>query len=389
MHVEDERHGDRDDALIIRTGDIRIRVLDKEFYCRYCDEYTRECFEKHRSGIWFKVSLNGAVFILGDGEREGRFPFSIDPGDLIYTNFACRYEHGYVTTGNWHSINVPLYLGVVDDDTWGGREVELNDDEKILLAKLVQDNIVKMIATVLKEEPDRLPLYLDWGIYNSLKPLFYVYIRDRQYYDLPFGAELNEEKNSFTAYFNFGNIRIRLPKVGKPSWGYWDWKGYAVLYAGSYEVYYAQVHDRKIAYLVSGDHILRGWEEYGGLIHDVEISDEDLPYSKPMLSYISIDLDKRLRLLFFRRLGDVFFIEEGGDTGALIPATQEMLRKIQIMNASLRRVDGDDEEEERLVLVPDGSGDIVLYHPDHGTLTLPPKRYVLYRVPAHGRGGHD
>jgi len=86
-----------------------------------------------------------------------------------------------------------------------------------------------------------------------------------------------------------------------------------------------------------------------------------------------------IKLLFLNRLGDVVFIPENNENSEHFDEiNDDQLNKIKMLNAKI--------EDNRLI--PTSDEDIILYHPDHGTLSLKPQRYIIKAV-RYYRRGHD
>ena len=348
-------------------GNLEFRVVDKEFYCRYCDRYTPYCFRNHRSGLWFKVAVrnrNGKeiTVVFGEGEREHRFPFLANVGELLYSGMSgCEdYEKGYVTCGGWFGLKGVL-VDYQEEDT--NIEPEMNEHEKIAFARMLNDYAKEIIKTLI--DNDVTTTSDDWGLWNCYKPLFRVYEREKVI-ELPLGARIVEHGMSFNATFEFGKIKVRIPK------GRYRIEEDSLIFTvavGRTRVYYAKFFERNIVYLTKENwlHFL-AWEEYSGHVH-------------PMAT-ISNEIPRAIDFLVKYRLGDILFIPRASQSnfeGKLDPATKEQFKKIKCLKGCI------EFGEEIIVRGDDG---IALYHPEHGLLELEAGEYIAYEV-LYLRRGHD
>lgn len=353
----------------MRVGEIEFVPVGKEFYCRHCEEYG-ECASHHRSGIWFAmkaVTERGTVyFILGEGEREERFPFNINPGKVIRAKMsgAVDYEKGYKTCGSWYSLKVPVFL-----DEFEEQEVELSEDEKILLAALLNKYRVKILTELLSRS--LIYSYSDLGVWNDVKPLLYTFASAKKT-KLPLGATIERLPNSFNAVFRYGE-KIRVTITKKSYYHYHRLnenivevtinEGEGLHRLNRKILYYGEVQGRRIAYLLKQMR-LYGWEEYNGGVSSAEIN----------LLYVPLhSLEDFILTLFERRLGDLVFLDH--DSACFNSVYEHQLRKLDVHNGVIHH------NEIKTTLVPTGGGNIIISHPDHGALELEPRNYIVKTVP--------
>jgi len=374
---------------ILKVGDIKISLLAKEYYCRHCTEYTYMCPKrKHRFGIWFllkttvKDSDKARYFILGEGEREERFPFNVTPGKLKYTGeYDTEYwEYGHVTCGGWYSI---VSVFELDEENLNralssaNEKGELNADEKILLIKLINNNRQRIVENLVAEGV--LKLEQDWAHWEDLKPLIKVFIRGRIIH-LPRGAMITEKPNSYKADFTWGSIKIPFSKTSQ----YKSEFSSPIFYSGSptiiecrkggepYTIYYDEFMGRKIVY-----HYRFSYHDFKTEL--VNCEEEHAGHKHAPAIIVWDDFDRYANYLFYSRLGDILFIpvDDFINTENLQPATEEQFNKIKILKGSI-------ENQNGKKLVKKGTA---LYHPEHGLLEIQ-NDAIAYQVPYYERG-HD
>lgn len=363
----------------MKFGSFEVEVIDKEFYCRYCSEVSPRCLKTHRMGIWFFLRITNKIFnpktvccIIGTGEKEGGFPLNADAGKALRTGSSgyTEYERGYVTCGGWYSICTPMFLDKVPEDILEQEPVELSTTEQIVLSKLLNERKVQIIKGLI--DMKILSLYDDWGIWNELKPLFFVYRRTNVYeYD---DVEVVEIDKSWTSKVMYDKIEFFVPK-GRL---YYERKRlYNVLDVPNGEVYFYDKYGRKVVYYINKKSCrVLGWEQYHEHVHpraELNIHPEVLESSV---------LYEIIKLLFTRRLGDIIFLKKGETElfGYLppYPAEEEQFKKIECVEGTIEFGETIKIHGER----------IVLYHPEHGVLELPEGEYEAYSVPYLYRG-HD
>ena len=382
--VESERE-------VLQTGDIRISLLAKEYYCRHCSEYSIKCRERnHRYGIWFLLRVTVATgnneraryFIVGEGEREHRFPFDIEPGELRRAGYsgAEYWQYGHVTCGGWHSIssifeldkeNLQRALEVAKRDEDIVVSPKLNEDEEILLANLINSYRQKIVQSLYTN--GSLSFCNDWGLWRDLVPLIKVYIRVKDH-RLPYNASIEEFYASYLAKFRFGSIEIPISK-GRYTWYHYhnDIAEVCCKKNGErYTIEYTETMGRKIVY---------HYPEFAKYNSGVVTCEEEYNGQRHATAEIRCSVyDVYRSYLFFHRLGDVMFIPTSDmiNTEELQPATDEQFEKIQVVKGSI------EEQEDGKKLVKKGS---TLYHPEHGVLEIDSDS-IAYQVPYYRRG-HD
>jgi len=362
-------------------GDLKLRVIGKEFYCRYCKDYD-ECRKAgHRRGIWFKVAIENernkkaAVIVTGEGEREGSFPFGVDVGKHIRTGMSgCKdYEKGHITMSGWHYLK-GIVVEEVSNEKIEKEEVELSMNERILLADLLNRNIIDILRELINRGVTSIED--DWGIWEEKKPIFFVYMRER-YIPLPFGAVINEEPQSFKAKFMWDEIEFYISKA---QYDIGSGGNYVAVFLGSKygakkAIFLSEEYGRKIVYYYDG-YRLHGNEIYKSHVHPRA----EIQYPTVACAY---QLEWYVQLLLKNRLGDVIFLTKDNKEYLenkitwLEPASQAHFKKIKV-------VDGEIQEKEGIITTTKRT---VLFHEEHGVLEID-KDHMAYVVPYSMRG-HD
>jgi hypothetical protein len=198
----------------MKIGDLEINVLRKHFYCRYCENES-ECEKKkrHRRGIAYIVEIRAddikKQFVLADGEFEELNEFETLLGDVkrVKMSGATIYKHGYKTCGGWFSLTS---RELDQSEYFEPEEVEYDE---ITFSRVLDEHKVLILTSLVKASKEVLEL--DWGLWNSVKPLIYAYISGKTV-ALPQEAYINYEPNSFRATFKLRNIEIPVVKA-RPS----------------------------------------------------------------------------------------------------------------------------------------------------------------------------
>jgi hypothetical protein len=408
-------------APAIRLGPhIELKLIAEEFYSRYNIRYNHRDFQRHREGIWFLMALTDkktltTIYIIdGLGESEEGFPFDANVGGVIASGFSTTYEMGHVTTGGWYSLLTPYItpdpadIGIFAEEDIktlmnppenynGTRRLiesldDLNEDERILLSKLIKKSLVTYLTELMKAMPvftTRVP-ELDIP-YAHVTPLLKTFISEKTYH-LPGDAYLSYVPLSWRADFVFGGIRVYTPKARHEVYR----NTHNIL---SFEdkakttIYYGEYAGRKTVYLGkkldSSFPLLLGWEEYNDITHPrAEI---DYYTLRKALFRKTAHI---INILFTRRLGDVLFInpvevtykpEDKEKLNNLNYAPETAFEKIRVITGIIEKK----EEDEKTIITikpEEGATEIVLYHPEHGILQLPPKEFTAYEVPYIVRG---
>jgi len=363
----------------INVGTFEFKVVDRFFYCRYCKDFNLRCLKIHRSGVFYLIKLQVTVrdwvkpiyFMVGIGETEElpTFITEKDLGKVIHVGFsgATRYEHGYCTCGGWYSFDKPVFI--LDDDI-KEKEIIITESEKVLIAELLNKNIKLIIQKLLdknSEDPYQL-LAIDWGIFEYLKPLFYVYVRI-DLVPLPLGAKIEYQPCSFKAVFRFGDITLDIPKVSYKNIQRFEEEGiYYLRLPRNRIIAYGIRNGRRIVYHNPPlkDFIV-GAEQYRDIVHAT--------CRIKLIGGFYYFVEK----LFNNRLGDILFLKQENSLDSLTTAKESSFDKIKVIEGEKNVVDG------KIKLTGDR---IVLYHPEHGGLELEGGEYVTFEVPYIARG-HD
>jgi len=375
---------------------MNYKVVDKEFYCRYCRSYD-QCKGKHRSGIWFKLAFGNTltdrclIITIGEGEREFNFPFNCSVGEEIRRGMSgCIYfQKGHITMSGWHYLT-DIITERTDKNFSELQSITLTQSEQIILSKLLNQNKVKILKALTDEKI--ISLEDDWGLWNHIKPLFFVYKR-RNVKEFPLGARIEEQPDTFKAKFVWGDIQFFIPKGRYTHHYLFDnlnviTIGKRELWQEGKQIFYGEVYGRKIVYYYHYDHnIIYANEVYNNHIHPPAL------INPPLFEYLHSYIQK----LFYRRLGDILFIKEEEIEepaycnekiiGAIlkpyripiIPAQHQHLSKVKIIQGEL---------EETPNLKIKSSSEVVIYHPEHGLILLEGGEYYIFQVPYISRG-HD
>jgi len=331
----------------MKIGDLEIKVFDKKFYCRYCeDEASCEKKRKHRRGIAYKVavSINNehiASFLLTRGEFEDIEDLGLDRyvGAWKRTGMSgCEsYERAYKTCGGWWSIASQEIEEIGE---------EITDYDPITFASILDEHKVFILTKLVSKKKEIINY--DWGLWNAIKPLIYTYISGKTI-ALPQEAYINYYPMSFKATFKLRNIEIPVVKA-RPSISvlvdYIDVR----LGEKTKIVYRADPHKATVI-------LKQGWKTYlyeQYKYRDVQVY--DLTYGV-----------KDEHLLLFNRLGKVVFVPKIMRNEDYQEVKDEevirMLSEFHVVNAKFCQIDGN------IFLIPeDKEKDILIYHSDHGTL---------------------
>ena len=362
------------------VGDLKLEVVDKQHYCRYCEQYTPYCRKRHRSGIWYLVRVTNTktkaatYFVIGEGEAEEKIKY-VNYGELLYFGLSgCKdFENAYVTCGGWNSLKHPVFdIETPEHKLKALRPVKLTNFENRVLVELIDENKIHILIELLKQGV--IDFQTDLGLWESAKPLLATWESEKTI-DLPLGAWLSWKGESWLADFHWGLITIHTIKA-KPKVR--EYEGIHYLSLGSKTIAYADVFGRKTAYYQYYKYGLElvGFEEYNGYYH--------LPCRIRLIDNLD-NIHHYMKLLFFRRLGDLLFLTDDdlefleSEGVTVSTATKSMFNKIKCIKGCIEFGD-----QIRVF----GSNKIVLYHDEHGLLELPSGEYVAYQVPYIQRG-HD
>lgn len=159
---------------------MNVKVVAKDFYCRYCDIYDN-CPSHHRKGINFMLLFTPPFVkeevnvIIGEGDSEN-IPFSINLGKELRKGMSgcMTYEKGHMTCGGWYSLNIPLIL----KDNIIVQECNLTRRERVKLSELLnkygRDILIKLYKENLLNEEEEFPIILE-----KYRPLLEVWKKEK------------------------------------------------------------------------------------------------------------------------------------------------------------------------------------------------------------------
>jgi hypothetical protein len=334
----------------MKIGDLEVEVIDRYLYCRHCSETTpfQKCRRRgHRSGVLFllKASVQEKSMYFSVGEGEFRFvPWNIDFGKCLHVGMsgASDYEYAHQTMSGWYSLKKPAPASPSEIPE---PQLPYEGEEKLLMQLL---NEYRKDIVVLLTEKELLTPEVYLGVWEDLKGLVVRYHQEGRF--LTPDAEIQWLPKSWVAVFKFGNWEIRVPKA-RPNIIHWK-VGVTEILVGKKRILFGVVNDRKILYVSGRRELYYGYEEWEGKSHSA------------ILDFSKISGTDEV-LLFTQRLGDVLFKEEGGN---LEPAEARRLQKIQVYPETAK--------QNGVIMGP-----ALLFHPDHGWLTLPKGTYRPYVVP--------
>lgn len=356
-----------------KIGNLLVKVIEKEE------------FKGIRGGIWFKFVMGregenrSYIFVLGEGEKKGSFPFKINPGKCIYVSpyGTTDYEFAHETRSGWKSLKKVVYVGEENKEIKEYKETHLTNKEIIIFTRLFNENKVSIMKTLLDENIIWITDY--WSIWSDLKPLFYTYLKSDTI-KLENNIYIVKEGGSWNSYFKWGKLSIKIPKVSKNKmtiienpYDCCKQYNFKILKIGRKELFFKNLFDRKIVYYPIGIDRMIGLEEYQGHVHPEAI----------IIYFNSDNRFKYLDYLFNKRLGDLLFIDANEkdemETGYYLrKANENQFKKVKILQGNLNKENMTIEYDDK----------IVIYHPEHGLLELSKGKYYIYSVP-YIRKGHD
>jgi len=356
---------------VLESGDLVLEVVDRFFYCRYCSSW-EECYKTgHRAGIWFLTKVTNTenkktcYLVFGTGETEETVPWNIEPT--------------WETRGGWLSYDKIYYLEKEEE-----KDIELTPAEAKTFYELLISQAFRIIRTLYIE--DIVSINHNWGIFEKWKPLVIVWVKG-DYIILPLGANIHRIGRSFKAEFQWDKIKFRIPKMGRKNYDiyYYQWRFNSFIHkvrvGYTKKIYYTQVYNRKILYYVeqdslnSDEYAITGYELYNDAMHQP-------------IRFRCNKSDALIDIFINYRLGDLLFVNEEIERKLgniklynlrLEPATKREFRKVKVIRGCLCY---DDSE------IFSSTGNIVLYHPEHGLLELPTGKYKILRL-THPMSHHD
>jgi len=374
----------------IEFGSLVIEVVKKHFYCRYCREYNSYCRARHRSGIFFLIKVHNTrngrstLALIGEGETEN--------------NRIIDWNRAYITSAGWLS---PI-LRTPEDFIWqeeylgeGWEEVrELTQHERdALYSLLLSESIEQPEGDNLYTTPQGLHLLCallekgiidlkdDIGALSVFKPMLAVYVKGGTV-TMPLGAQILLIPNSWAAEFSWGDIRFKIPKLGKVRYSlcsrYYGARQYANLsLPKGKELWWAERNGRKIVYYMHNPpEFSEGWHSWGEMYGNEQYGDH-LHMPARIAVATNAYIEDLITLLIDNRLGDLVFVPADMLTIAkeyrLTPAREWQFNKIEVMRGTTIEY-GDP-------IIARSETKLRLYHPEHGLLELPPGEYVVLTPP--------
>jgi len=218
------------------------------------------------------------------------------------------------------------------------------------------------------------------GLFSMWKGLYHIYESDDDKL-LPMGAKIERVKNSFTAYFKWKNVTLKIQKT--------PWKNvtiyksylnnqilytvrigkYTFIYTTIYTIYNRDIVHRNIVYV---------------FLHDTEFTHvaviDDYKNTKTIKFIAEKDsTDVIIDIFTMHRLGDILFIPYSIDinnikeklkTITFDTADIEHINKLQILSGCI------DYSSSEIF----GSKDITIVYPDYGVLKLKSGKYKIYML---------
>lgn len=312
--------------MIIKFGEVEIKVVRKEFFCNHCDSYD-SCNPNHRSGLFFLCELGDDYFIIGNGE-SGTTIFSefIDYDNPAYLGMSgCKTGDGWhMTCGGWISISGIVVRKIAEVGRIN-EEAEISLKERILLLRLLEQKANKVVAL------DGFDLNKDWGTWEHKKVLKKYFLRNKRY-DLYDGAQLIEIGKSYGADFKWNNWRIRVPKPRKVEWISMysldndDPFAFCVKdIVKNWAIFWSSKNNRKVLYYTFD---YKGMVEKRGILIEL-MQYKDIVYPKRKISIPKEEGWREfIEILFTRKLGEVLFLKEKPEWGEVLNLDDSRLEKV-------------------------------------------------------------
>ena len=325
----------------MRIGKLKVEVLR-----RYCGDE-----KKKRRGIAYIVQVRARnlvkQFVLTDGEFKELL------GDLKQLIGSTKWgnltevgihEHG-TTWGGWVTLHS---RELAPDEYFEPSEVKCDPVE---FAKLLDKHKIMILTSLVKA--DKSVLDLDWGLWNSVKPLLYTYVSGKVI-ELPGEAYIEYEPYSFKALFRLRDVKIPVVKA-RPR-------------ITNYNIYteVAIGKDVKISYYSDQNRAVVLFEDWRKYLYEQYKNREVIEYD---LTYTRID---RYRL-FYSRLGRLIFepVFSSRDLKNANSVPKELL-DFHVVNSVYKT------DKQNVFLTPeDMNKDILVYHNDYGAIVLTPQAYKI------------
>jgi len=355
---------------------VKIRIIAEEVSNKYGASYEEMQSHGYRGGIAFKAVMEDGdkkmYFVLAQGEFLNSFPLGMNLGVVGGTYYVRFFEnHGYESSCGWRTWRDPYIFPAETEEAEEVEELPMN--HQVLFWELFNKKKLELYSEFIKRFD--LKNYVIDVIPEQdryLLPLLYTFVRGRR---VEKGElDLIEEEYSFKTNIEvkWRGKNIMIPFYISKTKNYDVYIDYSTriitVYSGNLRKINIidQGGERLVVYLRhlrQGDEDIRGWELDGEL-------------EQPLCRIpSSVEIDD----LINRRLGDVFFIEEQRARVSYRVLTS--LGRLEVLKGKYEFND----EKNRILIESDTDEKIIVYHPEHGILTLPAGRYVLFSVPYIGR----
>jgi hypothetical protein len=367
----------------ISVGEVKIEVLGTEHFCTVCNTFSWYCHARHRSGDLFvlKVSVpykEPIFFLLSQGEFKEIKSINVQSvlGELVLQKMSGTeiYERGRVTAAGWISFSEPVLRLKEEDINADQLRKDLTPEERELLYLLLDEHkltlLTKFIAAVAETSPllcESIHSFiesLDLGVWTPLKPLLHTFASNKVYWVDK--ARIAFKAFSFKAEFELGKIKFKVTKARPETFRLAGYDNVTVVKLGKKRKIYIVDYGERVSVYYELPHVVYAYEQYRDLLHPAAALDPKY-------------FEENMENLFKRRLGDILLIPSAllDAKEAVLPEWVGKLRVLQgrvITDGSHYYVESD--------------SDVVLYHPEHGTLTLPTGVYRVERV-QYLRAGHE
>jgi hypothetical protein len=333
----------------------------------------------YRGGIAFKgvmeddQSQRKMFFVLAQGEFLDSFPLGMNlkvTGGTYYVRFF--ENHGYESSCGWRTFRNP-YIFPSDSETETEAKSELEQEvvpmhHEVLFWELFNKYKLELYCEFIKRfdlKDDIVNVIPEQDRY--FLPLLYTFVRGKRVEkgELDFIEEEYSFKTNIEVKWRGKNIMIPFYISKKKNYEvYIDYSTSKIItvYSGNGLIKIIEQGERLVVYFKREDEDIRGWELDGEI---------EQPLCR--IPSHSVEIDD----LINRRLGDVFFIEEQRDVSYRVLTS---LGRLEVLKGKTEVT-----EQNRILIESDADEKIIVYHPEHGILTLPAGRYVLFSVPYIGR----
>jgi len=354
---------------------VKVKIIKEEVSNKYGATFEEMQAHQYRGGIAFKAVMmddqnRKMFFVLSQGEFLNSFPLGMNLRVVGGTYYVRFFEnHGYESSCGWRTWRDPYIFPAETEEAEEVEELSMN--HQVLFWELFNKNKLELYSEFIKRFD--LKNYVIDVIPEQdryLLPLLYTFVRERR---------VDKDELTFIEkqYSFKTDIEIKWGKSVKIPFYITKSRNYDVnidystsnskiitIYSGSGNglINIIEQGERLVVYFRRENEDIRGWELDGEIeqpvcripSHSVEIAD-----------------------LINRRLGDVLFIEE--ERANKVPyRIITNLGRVEILKGKV-------ESNENGILISSEDDKIVVYHPEHGVLTLAPGKYVVFSVPYIGR----